>query len=151
MTGPFGQVVVHVDNPQAVKNVAGGFECSRDPGYMPEVEKGRKREPHPAPLVGDRRSTAAAADLARQDSLVREALTVEEPQVIDPCRYSHVPLMKNGRPLHGRAVQFLAGEAMADFGVHGIGTHLVLNRTAMASGMVFGYKILILDRCVIRA
>lgn len=26
MTGPFGQVVVYVDNPQAVKNVAGWFE-----------------------------------------------------------------------------------------------------------------------------
>jgi len=26
MTGPFGQAVVHVDNPKAVKNVAGWFE-----------------------------------------------------------------------------------------------------------------------------
>ena len=26
MTGPFGQVVVYIDNPQAVKNVAGWFE-----------------------------------------------------------------------------------------------------------------------------
>jgi len=60
MTGPFGQVIVYVDKSQAVKNVAGWFERSWHFRHIPKVEKGRKREPHPASLVGDQRSTAAA-------------------------------------------------------------------------------------------
>jgi hypothetical protein len=48
-------------------------------------------------------------------------------------------------------MQFLAGQAMADFGVHGIRTHVVLNRAAMAPGTVFRYEIRVLDRRVIRA
>ena len=53
MAGPLGQVVVYVDNSQAVKDVAGRFEWCRNLGNMAEVEKGWKREPHSASFIGD--------------------------------------------------------------------------------------------------
>lgn len=86
MAGPLGQIVVYVHNPQTVKDMRGGFECSRNLGNMPEVEKGGKCQPHVASFVGDQRSAAAAADFARQDAFMPAALTVEKPQVIDPSR-----------------------------------------------------------------
>lgn len=118
---------------------------------MPEIEEGRKREPHPASLVRDQRATAPAADFAWQDSLILETFAVEESQVIDPSRYANVRLSKDGCPLHGRSVQFLAGQAVAEFGIHWIPTHVVLNSTAMAPRTVFGYKMLILIRRIIRS
>jgi hypothetical protein len=59
--------------------------------------------------------------------------------------------MKDGRPLHWRAVQFLAGQAVAELGVHGVRTHFVLNPTTMAPGTVFWYKIPVLNRSVIQS
>jgi hypothetical protein len=83
MTGPLGQVVVYLDNPQVVENMAGGFEGCRNPGNMPKVEKGWKGEPHPASFIGNQRSTAAAADFAWKDSLMPQAFAVEESQLLD--------------------------------------------------------------------
>ena len=151
MTGPLGQVVVYLDNPQAVENMAGGFECCRNPGNMPKVEKGWKGEPHPASFVGDQRSTTAAADFARKNSLMPLAFTVEKSQLLDSMGYSHITLIKDGRPLHRRTVQFLAGQAVAEFGIQGVRTDFVLNRAAMAACTVFRYEIRIPDRSVIRA
>lgn len=104
MTGPLGQIVVHVDHPQAVENVAGGPECRRDVGSRTEVEKGRKSEPHSAAFIGDQRPAVAAAYLARQDPLMPLVFTVEKPQVLDPGNHSDIAFMENGRPLHRRAV-----------------------------------------------
>jgi hypothetical protein len=151
MTGPLGQIVVDVDNPQAEKNVAGGFEGSRDRGDMPEVEKGRKRQPHSASFVGDQRSTAAAAHFARENSLKPLRFTVKEFQVVDSFHYPDVTFMKDGCPLHGRTVQFLTGQTMTEFCIHRIRTHFVLNRTAMAPGTVFRYECLIFSGSIIRS
>ena len=141
MTGPFGQVVIDVDNPLFVEDVAGGFECSRDFRNMTEVEQGRKGEPHSAPFIGNQCSAAPATDFARKDSFMPELFSVDEPEGFEPLRYSDVTLVKNGRPLHRRSVQFLAGQAVAEFGIHGIRAHLVLNRAAVAACTVFGYKV----------
>ena len=140
MTGPLGQIVGYIHDPQAVKNVAGRFECNWNLGNMAKVKKGGKCQPHAASFVGDQRSATSAADFARQDSFMLAALTVEESQVIDPSRHSNIPFEKDGRPLHRCTVQFLAGQAMAEFGIHGIRTHVVLNRAAIATGLVFGYE-----------
>ena len=118
---------------------------------MPKVEKGRKREPHSAPFIGDQRATTPTADFARKDSRMPVTFTVEEFQEIDPFRYSNVTLMKDGCPLHGRTVQFLTGQAVAEFCINGICTYFVLNSTTMAPRTVFGYKILILNRRIIRS
>lgn len=118
---------------------------------MPKVEKGRKREPHPASLIGDRRSAAAAADFAWKDSRGPSKFTVEEFQVADATRYPDVAFVKDGGPLHGRTVQFLTGQAVAQFGIHGIGTHFVMNGTAMAPGTIFRYESLVLSGSIIRS
>ncbi len=119
MPGPLGQVVVNVDNPQAVKDVAGRFEWCRNLGNMAEVEKGWKREPHSAAFIGDQRSTAAAAYFARKNSLMPLAFTVEKSQVFNTFCYSDVSLMKDGCPLHRRTVQFLACQAVTELCIHG--------------------------------
>lgn len=118
---------------------------------MPEVEKGRERQPHSAPFIGNQCSALAAADFARQDARMPVAFTVEEFQAVDSFRYPDVTFMKNGCPLHGRTVQFLAGQAVAEFCIYGIRTHFVLNRTAMAPRTIFGYKSRIRHRSVIRS
>ena len=86
MTGPLGQIVADVDDPQAVKDMAGRFERCRNLGNMPEVEQRWKCQPHSASFVGDQRSTVAAADFARKDSLMPLAFAVEESQLFDPLR-----------------------------------------------------------------
>jgi hypothetical protein len=140
VAGPLGQIVIDVDNPQAVKDVAGGFERCRDPGGMTEVEERWERKPHSAALVGDQRPAAVTADLAGKDSLISFVFTVEEPQMRDPFREPYVTLVKDGCPLHRCAVQFLAGQAMTDFGVHWIRTDLVLNGATMAPCTKFRKK-----------
>ena len=119
MAGPLGQVVVYVDNSQAVEDVAGRFEWCRNLGNMAEVEKGWKSEPHSASFIGDWRSTAAAADFARKNSFMLLVFTVEKSQVFNTFRYSDVTLMKDGCPLHRRTVQFLACQAVTELCIHG--------------------------------
>ena len=78
-----------------------------------------------------------------------QVFAVEESQMFKAVGDSDVTLMKDGGPLHWGTVQFLAGQAVADFGIHGICTHVVLNRTAIASRPILGNKIIITERSVI--
>jgi len=149
MARPLGQIVVHVDHPEAVENVAGGPECRRDVGSSAEIEKGRKSEPHSAAFVSDQRPAATAADFARQDPLMPLAFAVEKLQMLDSGGHSDIAFMEDGHPLHRRAVQFLAVQAVAEFGVHRIRAHLVLNGTAMAPRPVLGYEVGIVNTSII--
>lgn len=151
MAGPLRQIVVYVNDSQAVKNVAGGFECSWDFRNVTEVEQGGKREPHSSPFIGDQRSTASAADFTWKDSLILQAFAVEESQILDAMGDSEVTLVKDGCPLHRRAMQFLAGQAVAELGIHGVCAHLIVNRPAVAARPVLGDKVLIPGRSVIRS
>ena len=67
------------------------------------------------------RLALAAADLAGQDPLGRVQAAVEESQAIHPCSESDVVLVEDRGPLHRRAMQLLAHDAVADLGIHRIG------------------------------
>jgi hypothetical protein len=149
--GPLGQTVADVDNPHAVKNVAGRFECRRDLGGRPEVKKRWKGEPHSASFIGDGGPAPCAADLAGWNALVYLAFAVEKAQVPQACGDSDVALVKDRRPLHRRTVQFLTGPTVADFGVHGIRFDFVPYAAAEAACPVSGFEILIIDSRVFRS
>jgi hypothetical protein len=67
-------------------------------------------------------------------------LAIEKMQVIQAGGEPHMALEKDGGPLHGGTVQFLAGQAVTDFRIHGIGVYIVSNGTTKAGGPVFGDK-----------
>jgi hypothetical protein len=67
-------------------------------------------------------------------------LAIEKIQVIQAGGEPHMALVKDGGPLHGGTVQFLAGQAVTNFRIHGISAHLVSNGTTKAGGSVFGDK-----------
>jgi hypothetical protein len=49
--------------------------------------------------------------------------------------------MEYGGPLHGRAMQLLARDAVTDFRVHGIAADLISNRPAVAARFVSDFEI----------
>lgn len=136
VAGPLRQVVVHVHHPHAVEDVTGRTERVRNPPGPAEVEQLWEREPHPPAFVGDRGATAAAGELAGQDALRPSRGARIEAQAIDAGRDAHVPLVEYRRPLHGCAVQHLAVPAVAELGIHGVGSHLVAHGAAVATGRV---------------
>jgi len=138
--GPLGQIIPDVDDPQAIKNMAGWFECIWHLGTMPEIKQRGKGKPHPAPFIGNRSTTHAAADLAWQDAFMPALLAIEKMQMIQSGGEPHMALLKNGGPLHGGTVQFLAHQAVTNFCIHGIGAHLVSNGPTKATCPVFGDK-----------
>jgi len=129
---PFGQSVVHVENPGCVEYVTCGLERLGHLGRCAEVEQRRKRQPHVSPLVGDGCTAQTTADLAGQNALGLVQGAVEKPQVIESRAESDVVLVKYRGPLHRRAMQLLARDAVTDFRVHGIGADLISNRPAVA-------------------
>ena len=78
-------------------------------------------------------------------------LAVVELQAVDALGDANVMLVENRRPLHGRAVQFLAGEAMAELRIHRVGAHLVLNGTTVTAGPVFHLETGIGNRGICRS
>jgi len=107
---------------------------------MPEIKQRREGKAHPAPFIGNGRTTPAAADLAGQDAFTPALLTVEKMQVIQSGGGAHMALVKDGGPLHGGTMQLLARQAMTNLRIHGISAHLVSNSPAKAGGPVFGNK-----------
>jgi hypothetical protein len=107
---------------------------------MSEIKQRGEGKPHPTPFIGDRSATPATADLAGQDPFMQILIAVEKMQVTHAGDESHMALVKDGGPLHGGAVQFLAHQAVTNFRIHGISAHLVLNGPAKAGGPVFGEK-----------
>jgi len=147
---PFGQIITGLDNVRAVKDMAGRPEGCR---YFPtrsEIKQCGKGQPHLASFIGNGRAAPGAADLAGQNTGVLVAFAVVKTQVLNAGGDSDVFFMENGSPLHGGAVKPLADQTMADFGVHGIGAYLIADGPAVATGLVFGNKGRIMDRCVFR-
>ena len=140
MPGPLGQIIPDVDGPHVIENMAGWFECIRYLGRRPEIKKGGEGKPHPPPFIGNGSPTSAAADLAGQDALMEVLLAIVKMQVIQTGNEPHMTFVKDGGPLHGGAVQFLARQAVTNFRINGITAHLVANGPAKAGGPVFGDK-----------
>jgi hypothetical protein len=67
-------------------------------------------------------------------------LAIKKVEVIQTGNESHMALVKDGGPLHGGTVEFLARQAVTNFRIHGIGAHLVSNGPTKARGPVFGDK-----------
>ena len=148
---PLGQIVMDVDDPGAIENMAGGHKRLGHLGRKTKIKERRERQPHAAPLVGDGRPAPAAGHLAGQNSVMDVLLAVIEFKAVHSLDDSDVTLVEDGRPLHGRAVQAPACGAVADFGVHRVGAHLDLNRLAKAACPVFDDKALIRHRRVFRS
>ena len=81
-----------------------------------------------------------AADLTGQNAFMTVLLAIEKMQVTQAGGEPHMAFVKDGGPLHGGTVQFLAGQAVTNFRIHGISAHLVSNGPAKAGGPVFGDK-----------
>ena len=67
-------------------------------------------------------------------------LAIEKIHVFQAGGESHMAFVKDGGPLHGGTVKFLARQTVADFRIHGIGANLVANTPAKAGGPIFGDK-----------
>jgi hypothetical protein len=65
--------------------------------------------------------------------------------VVDASSESNISFVKDRRPLHRRAVQHLAVAAVADFGIYRVGTNLIRDATALASGYIIGGKTVIVS------
>jgi hypothetical protein len=148
MPGPLGQIIPEVDGPHAKENMAGWFEWIRYLGKMRKIKQRGECKPHLPPFVGNGSTTPAAADLAGQDPFLQALFAIEKVQVIQAGGEPHMTLVKDGGPLHGGTVQFLARQAVTNFRIHGISAHLVSNRPTKAGGPVFGDKRRIVEGCI---
>ncbi len=127
MSHPFRQIIIHIDHPLTVENMAGWFEAFRYRGRLSEIEQRGKSKPHPAPLVSDQGSTLAAADLAGEHALDNVPFTMVKTQQICPGDEPDVMLMEDSSPLHGSAMQHLTTPAVTELRIHGISAHFVAN------------------------
>ena len=71
--------------------------------------------------------------------------------MLDPPDQSDMVLGEDRGPLHGGAVQCLAGPAVADLGIHRIGADLVADRAAMAARAVTRDERIVVDCGVVGA
>jgi hypothetical protein len=76
VTGPLGQIIVYIDNPHTIKDMACWFECLRNFRYTTEIEKGRKRQPHIASFICNESAAQRTADFAGKNPLVFIEFTV---------------------------------------------------------------------------
>ena len=136
MPRPFGQIVTDINKPLAIENMAAWFECLRHLGPLSEAKQSGERKPHPAPLIGNRGPTLIAADFAGQYAVIHALLAIEIIQLIQTGSEPHVVFVKDGSPLHRSAMQYLACSAMTQFGIHGVGAHLVPDAATKARGPV---------------
>src|SRR5262249_18536966 len=144
---PFRQAVIDVEDALSIEDVAGRPECFGDLAL--EVEEHREREPHAPPFVGDGRAAKRAAHLARRHAPGSSELAGIEAEMLDPANHSDMVLEENRGPLHGGAVQCLAGAAVAYLGIHRIGADLIADRAAMAACAVARDERLVVDRGVV--
>jgi len=126
--------------------MAGGHKHFGHPGRETKIKERREGQPHAAPFIGDGRSAQTTAHLAGKHSVMDVLIAVIEFQAVYASGYPDIALVENGCPLHGCAVQALACLAMADFGIHRVGTHFDLNRLAETACPVFDDKAGIFDR-----
>jgi hypothetical protein len=108
VSGPLGEIIVNVHDPRTIKNMAGWFEGIRHLFVMPEIKQRGKGKPHPAPFIGNGSPAPFTRYFTGHNAFMPVLFAIEKMQVIYPCGESHMALMKDGGPLHGGAVQFLA-------------------------------------------
>ncbi len=112
MARPFGQIIVHVDQPQAIEDMTGWFECFRKLLGDAKIEERWKRQPHMPSFIRDGRAAERTTQLAGQNSLMFVELAVVENQVAHACQNSDMMFVKYRCPLHRSAVKLLADPAM---------------------------------------
>lgn len=145
MSRPFWNSIVHVDHMRAVKDMAGWFECVRNPAFPSKVKECWKGQPHPPSFISNQSAAQRTADFTGQNPFVAVQFTVVEMKVFQSGCKAHIFFMKDGCPLHGSTVQLLTGHAVADFTVHGIGRDFIAHGPAMAARLIFYLKISIFD------
>jgi hypothetical protein len=107
---------------------------------MPEIKQRGEGKPHPTPFIAYGRTTPAAADLAGQNAFMPALLAIEKTQATQAGGKPHMAFVKDGGPLHGGTMQFLARQAVTNLCIHGIGARLVSNGPAKAGSLIFGNK-----------
>ena len=112
MARPLGQIIVKIDHPHAIEDVAGWHESFRNLRRDPKIEERWKRKPHMASFIRKGSAAQGATHLARKNSLMLIELAVIENEVIHPRQNSDMVFVKYRCPLHGRTVQLLADSAM---------------------------------------
>jgi hypothetical protein len=70
MTGPLRQIIVDIDNPHTIKDMACWFEFRWNFGCTPKIKKRWKRKPHIASFIGNEGATKSTTDFAWKNSLV---------------------------------------------------------------------------------
>ena len=150
MARPLGEVVIDSDRSGSIENVAGGPERLRHLWRPAKIKERREGEPHPTPLIGDGRSAGTTTHLAGKRSGMDILFAVIEFQAIGPTDYPDIVLVEDRGPLHRGPMQSLACQAMANFGIDGVGADFKPNRPAETPCHVFDHKAGILDRCIRR-
>ncbi len=120
MARPLRQIIGHIHNPHPVENMTRGFEARWNLGRVPKIKQGGKRQPHRAAFIRNQRSTHGTADFARQNALMLMKRAIVETELSEALRDANVAFVKDGRPLHGRAVQLLADHTVTYFRVNRI-------------------------------
>ena len=146
MARPLRQLIGHIHHPRPIENMTRGFETRWHLRRAPKIKQGGKRQPHLTPFIRNQRPTPSTTDLAGENALMLPPLTVVEAELSDAVRDAHVAFVKNGGPLHWRAVQRLADYAVTDFRVNRVRAHFVLDGLTVAPGTVFCRKGRILNR-----
>ena len=100
MSGPFRQVIVHIDDPRTVENVAGWQKGFRHRWRKTEIKERRESKPHATAFISDRRPAQTAAHLAGENPFIAVFFAVLEFQAVRTFGYSDIVLVKNRCPLH---------------------------------------------------
>ena len=87
-------VIVDIDHPRAVEDVAGRPKWLRDLRQSAEIKQGAEGEKHAPPFVGNRRSTIAAAELARENVPRLAGSGVVEEDLLHAAGESNICLFK---------------------------------------------------------
>lgn len=114
-------------------------------GRVDAVDKRRKQQDHVPAFIHDGRPTEGALHLARQLVDLRLLRGAVPAKIVVPVREVDVLLVEDGSPLEGRAVEALAGGAVAVFrGQRAIAAQLVLYAAAVASALPLDLEVLLL-------
>ena len=85
MARPLGQIIVKIDHPHAIEDVAGWHESFGNLRRDPKIEERWKRKPHMASFIRNEGAAQGTAHLAGKNSLMLIEFAVEEMEKINPC------------------------------------------------------------------
>lgn len=146
MARPLRKIVVHVHDARTIEDVARGPERFGHRRRVAEIEQGGECQPHLAAVVRNRGAATPASHLAWKGSFRRPLLTVVEAKLFSSRDEPNVAFVKDGGPLHRRAVKPLAVATVAYLRVERICIDLVSNRTAVTLRPVLQGEALVVDR-----